>query len=227
MASVQPRASRSRPTSASIGRSSPLNTMSPSAARTSASSASSSALACSSLSPRAVRRTLMPSMPLARNAIVAVARLVEHPQPRVEQLGHARLALAPRAQHPADDHLPHAGPGRQVGQHGPLQHLLHLVRHAGHRVDHLVAHRADQPGRRAGALLDHRGADRHVGLAQVVVGHRAAARREQLADHVGDRVVAHELDAHHLGDGLAGDVVLRGAEPAAHDHRVGSLERLA
>ena len=34
-------------------------------------------------------------------------------------------------------------------------------------------------------------------------------------------VVAHELDAHHLGDGLAGDVVLGRAEPAAHDHRVG------
>ena len=40
-----------------------------------------------------------------------------------------------------------------------------------------------------------------------------------------DRRVAHELDAHHLGDDLAGDVVLRGPEAAAHDHRVAAVER--
>src|SRR3546814_12167764 len=30
-----------------------------------------------------------------------------------------------------------------------------------------------------------------------------------------------------LGDGVAGDVVLGGSEPAAHDHRVGTAERVA
>ena len=41
------------------------------------------------------------------------------------------------------------------------------------------------------------------------------------------RVVPHELHPHHLGDGLPGDVVLRGAEAAAHDHRLGAVEGLA
>ena len=38
---------------------------------------------------------------------------------------------------------------------------------------------------------------------------------EQLADHVGDGVVGHELDAHHLGDRVAGEVVVGRPEPAA------------
>ena len=34
-------------------------------------------------------------------------------------------------------------------------------------------------------------------------------------------------DAEHLGDRLPGDVVLRRTEPAAHEHGVGAVERLA
>ena len=50
---------------------------------------------CASSSPRAVRRTLMPSMPLARKAIVGLPVVVEHPQPRVEQLGQAATRSRP------------------------------------------------------------------------------------------------------------------------------------
>ena len=57
-----------------------------------------------------------------------------------------RLAMTPVS--------PAAGP--QVGQDGPLEHVLHLVGHAGHGVDDLVADRADQARRRAPGLRDHR-----------------------------------------------------------------------
>ncbi len=68
---------------------------------------------------------------------------------------------------------------------------------------------------------------RHVGLAQVVVGHAPPPTREHLRDALRDVVVALELDAHHLGDALARDVVVRRPEPAAHDHRVTAIEREA
>ena len=62
-----------------------------------------------------------------------------------------------------------------VGHDLGLDHLLHLVGHAGHGVDDLVAHGADEPRRRTRALLDRGGPRRHVGLAQVVHRHRAPA----------------------------------------------------
>ena len=202
-ASVSPWAVRSRPTSASIGRSSPLNTRGPSTARTSASSASRSAAAAASVSARAVRRTLMPSIPLARKAMVAPPAASSAASRGSSSSATRRLALAPGAQHPADDHLAVPGPVGQVGQDGPLEHLLHLVGHARHRVDDLVPHRADEPGGGARALLDHGRAHRHVGLPEVVVRHDPAARLEQVSDDVRDRGVAHQVHAHHPGDGLA------------------------
>ena len=63
----------------------------------------------------------------------------------VEALVEPALALAPRAQHPAERSPPARRCAEQVGQHRPLEHLLHLVRHAGHGVHHLVARR--RPGR--------------------------------------------------------------------------------
>ena len=53
-------------------------------------------------------------------------------------------------------------------------------------------------------------------------------RRPRLANMLRMRsaivVVGAELDAHDLGDALAGDVVVRRTEAAAHDHRVAALE---
>ena len=48
----------------------------------------------------------------------------------VEALVEPALALAPRLQHPAGDDPRLAGAGPQVRQHGPLEHVLHLVGHA-------------------------------------------------------------------------------------------------
>ena len=66
---------------------------------------------------------------------------IEHVDPALQRLGQPGLAGPPGAQHPADDDalfpgLGHAGP--QVGQDAPLEHLGHLVGHAGNGVDHLV-----------------------------------------------------------------------------------------
>ena len=84
-----------------------------------------------------------------------------------------------------------------------------------------------RPGRGAGRLRDDGGPLRHVGLARVVVRHGATAGLEEGGDEVDDRLVAHERHVHHLGDGLAGDVVLGRAEPAAHDDAVAAGQRRA
>ena len=66
-----------------------------------------------------------------------------------------------------------------------------------------------------------------VGLAGVVRRHDAPAGLEEAGDQVDDVLVAHELDAHDLGDGIPGDVVLGGPEPAAHDDAVAAGQRRA
>ena len=135
--------------------------------------------------------------------------------------------MAPGAQHAALDHRADARPPLQIGDHGRADHGPHLVRHAGHRVDHLLADRADQAGRRAGHLRDRHGTVRDVRLTQVVGRHLPAARGEQRADPLGHLGAADQGHAHHLGDRLAGDVVLGRPEPAAQDHRVAALQREA
>ena len=195
------------------------------AARTSASSWSSSAVASSAVRARAVMRTLIPSMPEARKASVTVpaapSSVVDGDPAR--GLGQPRLAGAPGAQDAADDdaallaRLGHAG--AQVGQDAPLEHLGHLVGHAGDGVDHLVAERADE----AGAVPITWGmmaAPTGTSAWRAVVGRHGAAREPKNAgDDVDDRLVAHQRDPHDLGDGLAGDVVLGRPEAAADDDR--------
>ena len=97
----------------------------------------------------AVMRTFKPSIPLARNASVGLPVRSSASIRSAEQLGEARLALAPRAQHPAHDHRRLAGPRPEVRDDRGGHDRAHLVRHAGHRVDHLVADRTDQARRRA------------------------------------------------------------------------------
>ena len=118
----------------------------------------------------------------------------------VERLGEPGLARSPRPQHPRGDDAgrPFGGETRaQVREDRALEHLLELVGHARDGVDDLAADRADEPRSGAAALLDHRRARRHVGLASVVVGHRPAPRGEHRLDARGDLVVADEVDAHH------------------------------
>ena len=121
----------------------------------------------------------------------------------------------------------HAGPRREVGEDGPLDHLLHLVGHARHGVDDLVAHRADQAGRGAGRCSMTVAPAGTSAWRRLFSGMRGPGDANMLADHVGQLVVdARASTPITCGDGLAGDVVLGGAEAAADDHRVGPRERL-
>ena len=49
---------------------------------------------------------------------------------------------------------------------------------------------------------------------------------EHRTDLLHDRLIAHELDAHHRSDRSPGDVVLGGPQPAAADDGIGTLERV-
>ena len=93
----------------------------------------------------AVMRTLSPSMPEARKAMVGFDRASSASHPAGHQLAQGRLGQAPGAQHPAEDHRGGPGPALQVGDDGPLHHLLHLVRaRRARRRSPSLAHRADQ-----------------------------------------------------------------------------------
>ena len=146
----------------------------------------------------------------------------------VEALVEPALALAPRAQHPAGDHRVVTAAAAQIGQDRPMHHVVHLMRHAGHRVHDLVdaVHRdgTDQPRSGAAGLRDDRRARRHLRLAQVVLRHSSSPGGEHLPDHVGDGIVGDQIDAHHRSDRITREVVVGGAETAAHDHRIGGLE---
>ena len=108
-------------------------------------------------------RTLIPSIPLARKAMVGSCRrrhrerrcggpgASARPDSLLPQVRSTRLTMtAPPRPAAAMRRL-------QVGEDGPAEHLVHLVGHAGQGVDHLVAHRADEPGGRAHGLGDERG----------------------------------------------------------------------
>ena len=68
---------------------------------------------------------------------------------------------------------------------------------------------------------EHRAAGRHECLAAVEFVEVDAARFEHPADMGLDRGVDDQLAVEHLGEGLLGDVVLRGAEAAGEDDDVG------
>ena len=156
-----------------------------------------------------------------------IAESVELRDATGQGLREPGLALAPGAQHPALDHRTQARAAAKVGEDGAVEHLAQLVGHSRHRVDHPLADRADEARGGARHLRDERSAGGDIGLAQVVLGHPAPAGLEAGADALPDLGVAQELHPHDLGDRLAGDVVLGGAEPPADDHRVAAREREA
>ncbi len=107
-------------------------------------------------------------------------------------------------------------------------HLLHLVRHAGHRVHDLaVGQLTLEPGRGADRVRDRLTPVGDIGLAQVVLRHVPDPGAEHLGDRLRELVVTHQRDTHELCDRIAGQVVLGRAETAADEHGVGPLELIA
>ena len=166
-------------------------------------------------------------MPLARKAMVGLPRAIERSDAPAEQLGQAGLALAPRAQHPAADDGGGPRPAAQVGQDGTRR------RSAAARGERRARRRATLSpiGQMSPGAVPGWGSwiavrpGRHLGLAQVVRRHPPAPAVEHGRDPFGDLVVELQLDTHDPGDHVAGDVVLGRAQPAAHDDRVGAVQR--
>ena len=117
------------------------------------------------------------------------------------------------------------GSAEEVGQHGARNHVLHLSRHAGDRVDHPTGVLDDQARRRSPRLLDDRGAVGNVGLPHVHLRHRAAELREAATQLLFDLGITDQRAAGQRGDRLARDVVLRRAQPPSHDNGVCVRER--
>ena len=103
-------------------------------------------------------------------------------------------------------------------------HLLHLVRHARHRVDDLAV--ADRAAPDPGAVPIGFGiASPPSGMSawrRLFAGMSRSRGAEHRRDLLGELHAAHERHAHQLGDRVACQVVLGRAEPAADEHRVGA-----
>ena len=146
--------------------------------------------------------------------------------PRRQHLGQARLATGPRcaASATADDRGD-ARPGAAGrGSTVPAHHLLHLVGHARHGVDHLVADRArPDPARcpAAAAMID--GARR---APRPGAGCSSGMSRPRDAEHRADAVLddsASSSSSTPITSAMTSRVMSSwvGPEPTAHDHRVG------
>ena len=144
-------------------------------------------------------------------------------------VGQTRFAHPPGAEHPADDdpgRLPVLGhPPLDIRQDPPLEHVGHLIGHAGNGVDHLVTHRADQPGGGALGLRDE-SAPSGTSAWRRFEGDISRWRELNIARISSTTLlVPVQPDVHDLGDGLPGDVVLGGPEPAADDDAVAAGQR--
>ena len=225
--SVHPRASSAWSAAYSIVSSSTPKTRSPRIARSSVSSAS--------ISARGLLVRARPSRSAARRGPRSRGRGTRSSGWSCASTRWAIISAspdsdcAPRLQRPAHDHRRLAGAGEQVGQHLLGDHQLHLVRaRRAPRRSTLPSISARMPGAVPIGFGIASAPDRHVGLAQVVLRHVAQPRVPNSCAMCVDELLAPlELDAHHLGDRLARHVVLRRAEPAAHDDRVRLLEHLA
>ena len=107
-------------------------------------------------------------------------------------------------------------------------HQLHLVRHA--RAPRRRPCRRSRPGRPGAVPIGFGIASAPTGTSawrRLFCGMSRPREPKSVRDVLDELLAPLELDAHHLGDRLAGHVVLGGPEPAAHDDRVGLLEQLA
>ena len=108
-----------------------------------------------------------------------------------------------------------------------LEHRLELVRRTGQQHGDGAGLLDPLSGRGAAIVGQNVGALDHEGLALVDLGHGAFGGGEALRQPVGDVGVEDQLAVERLGDGVAGDIVLGGAEAAGENHDGGAAHGLA
>ncbi len=116
--------------------------------------------------------------------------------------------------------------GGELAQDAVVHDRRELVRRARQREQQLFAQLDPQPGRAADRVVERTSTPGDVGLPQDGSGQVGVAVRPEALDERGlQRSVAVERDTGDGGDGVAGQVVDRRAEPAGQQHDVGVLER--
>ena len=174
----------------------------------------------------AVIRTLSPSIARRQEREGRVADGVELDDARRQHLGQTRLATRPRSAASGSGSPTSPGPSRRSGRIVRLHHLLHLPRHPGHRVDHLVAdcgHRS--PGAVPGCGLEELGAVGRYAWSRLLSGMwRSRPRNIQRMRSARSSSNTSSTPITRA-DRLPGDVVLGRAQAAAADDRIAALER--
>jgi len=141
------------------------------------------------------------------------------------QLVQGGLADSERLKHPARVHFDCSTRLREPGQDCILHHALHLARHSGQRDQvarpELRLDGEPEPRRRAEGIGEHFRTFGEPRLLQVVLGHRAVHRSEDLPDARRDFIVLHQPAAREARHGLRGPVIDGRAEPTGRDHQLG------
>ena len=153
-----------------------------------------------------------------------VADLVEFGHARRQHLGETGFGLAPGAQGAAGDRRWVAAAAGQVAEHEPGEHLLHLPRHARDGVHDAVLGGQHQPGGGAGHHRNELSRRRLARLVEVVHRHATTAGAEHLDDALDHGGVLVERLLDEDTERFPREVVLGGAQPAAHDHCVGAVQ---
>jgi hypothetical protein len=127
-------------------------------------------------------------------------------------------------------YLDAAGGGEAVleqDQKAIAQHGAHFAGHSGHAGKQPAAALKGETGRCAHGIWHYCCALGEHGLRAIALGHFSAGPGEEIADCVHGRFVKAQLLAAGGGDGLAGEVVERGAKPSGADADISAVHHVA
>ena len=113
----------------------------------------------------------------------------------------------------------------EVGEHGVLHQVPHLVGYAGQADDDAPWVLDDKARGGANRVFDRDRALGDAGLTEVVLAHRVTPPPEKEIDRLGQSLVIDQAAACSLGDGLARDVVHGRAQAARGNDHVRAIQR--